>query len=88
MVERNVGVDNYKVDLAVKDTKSNNYILAIEVDSSAYSNSKNTRDRDIHRHKYLIARGFKTYRVFTKNWLNNKELEIERIISLIKNTKN
>ena len=83
-VERNIGLDNYKIDLAIKSFKNDKYLLAIECDSTAYTTSSFTRDRDLHRQKYLRSRGFKTYRLWTKNWLRNKNAELEKIETLLK----
>ena len=79
-VDTQVGVGGYRIDLAIK--KNNNYILGIECDGKLYHNSKSARERDYHRQKYLESRGWKIHRIWSTNWWNNPDEEIEKIVSL------
>ncbi|MBR4270889.1 MAG: DUF559 domain-containing protein [Clostridia bacterium] len=87
-VDTQVGVGDYKIDLAIRD-ENNNYILGIECDGKLYSSPQVTRERDIYRQKYLESRGWKIYRVWSTNWWHNPKKEIENIVkeynSLVEN---
>lgn len=84
IVETKVGVGGYRVDLAIKDPNTNDYLLGIEFDERLYHNSKNARERDYHRQKYLESRGWKIYRIWSNNWWKNPNQEIEKIIQVLK----
>lgn len=82
IVDTQVGVGGYKIDLALKDKKTNNYILGIECDGKLYHSSLLARERDIYRQKYLESRGWKIYRIWSTNWWHNPEKEIDNIIKI------
>ncbi len=79
-VERNVGIGGYKIDIAVKDS-GGKYLLGIDCDCSVYNNTPSTRERDVHRAKYLTARGWKLYRIWSPLWWKNPKKEIDNIKS-------
>lgn len=80
-VDKQVGIGGYKIDLAVK--KNGKYILGVECDGKLYQNSKIARERDIHRQKYLESRGWRIHRVWSTNWWDNQEREINQICNIV-----
>ena len=78
----NVGIGAYKIDIAIKD-KTGNYVLGIDFDDNIYRKYANTRERDIHRQKYLEGRGWKMYRLWTTNWWKDQNKELQNIKSLL-----
>lgn len=82
IVDTQVGVGGYKIDLAIKDKSNNNYLLGIECDGKLYHSSLLARERDIYRQKYLESRGWKIYRIWSTNWWHNPNKEIENIIKI------
>lgn len=84
IVDTQVGVGGYKIDLAIRDETTNNYVLGIECDGKLYHSSLLARERDIYRQKYLESRGWKIYRIWSTNWWHNPNREIENIISVYK----
>ena len=82
--EASVGMGNYKVDIAIKNTKGDKYILGIELDKNLYKEKLDDRERDIFRKQYLECRGWTVYRLWCKDWWRNKSAEVEKIINLYK----
>lgn len=80
-VDTQVGVGDYKIDLAIRN-KANNYVLGIECDGKLYHSLSSARERDIYRQKYLESRGWKIYRIWSTNWWHNPDKEIENIIDI------
>lgn len=80
-VDTQVGIGGYKIDLAVK--KDGKYILGIECDGKLYHSSKIARERDLHRQKYLESRGWKIHRIWSTNWWENRQREIEKICNIV-----
>ena len=70
VVEENIGIGGYNVDLAIKG-EGDKYVLGIDIDSSVYSRSLQSRESDISRYKYLKSRGWNMYRLWTKHWYDN-----------------
>ena len=80
-VDTQIGIGGYKIDLAIK--KDGKYILGIECDGKLYHSSKSARERDIHRQKYLVSRGWNIHRIWSTNWWNNKNNELKKIKNLV-----
>lgn len=83
-VEKNIGVGDYKIDLAIIDPTTQRYLLGIEIDTTAYTSPFSTRERDIYKNKYLTSRGWKIHRLWSPNWWHNQKSEINKILKLIK----
>lgn len=79
VVETQVGVRGYKIDLAVYDEVSGQYIAGIECDGATYHSSKSARERDITRQRFLESRGWNILRIWSRNWWKDSQNEI-RII--------
>lgn len=87
LVDSQVGVGGYSIDLAIKNKSSNEYILGIECDGKLYHSSPSARERDYHRQKYLESRGWKIYRIWSTNWWKDSNKEIEKILHVVENIK-
>jgi len=75
-----VGCSGYRIDLAVKHPdKPGEYILGIECDGAKYHSSKFARDRDKVRQEVLESLGWTIHRIWSEDWLVDKNREIERI---------
>jgi very-short-patch-repair endonuclease len=79
-VTTQVGCSGYRIDLAVKHPKKpGEFILGIECDGAQYHSSQYARDRDKVRQMILENLGWKIHRIWSDDWLNNKEFELGRI---------
>lgn len=87
IVHRNLGVSNYKIDLAIFDNDLGQYVLGIECDGRMYSLSKSARERDIYRQKFFETRGWHLYRAWSYNWWKDSQKEIEIIKNLASKNK-
>ena len=76
---RNFGFSQYKIDMVVKHPTKAKYVLAIECDGKSYASTPTAKERDRLREQQLSSLGWKFYRVWLLDWVNNKEQEIERI---------
>ncbi len=91
-VSAQVGCSGYRVDLAIKHPKKPGvYLLGIECDGAQYHSSRFARDRDKVRQGILENLGWNIHRIWSDDWLNNREYEIGRIkdkvSSLLKSKK-
>lgn len=82
IVEKDVGMGSYKLDLAIKNERGE-YVLGLECDDSALSNDLSTRERDVMRRKFLTSRGWKVVRIWSADWYADPTKVTSEIISLI-----
>ncbi len=78
-VERDVGMGNYKLDMAVKNSKGE-YVLGIECDDSLLGKNIQSRERDVMRRKFLESRGWNVVRVWSSDFYANPEKAVAEII--------
>lgn len=81
-VEPKVGIGNYKVDLAIKDPNTSNYVLGILC--AIQREDVNSRRDLIHQERFLMARGWTPYRIFEANWYNHPQTIIKDIKEQLK----
>lgn len=85
-VKKQVGSSGYRIDLAIVNPRvPSNYILAIECDGATYHSSKSARDRDRLRQDVLEARGWVVYRIWSTDWIKNKQQQILKLQKFIEN---
>lgn len=85
IVDTQVGVKGFFIDLAVKHPKNKSYYaLGIECDGAPYHSSKSARDRDCIRQAVLEDLGWKIHRIWSKDWFFNTDKEIERLLNCLK----
>lgn len=83
IVHTQVGDSGYKIDLAIYDKSTLDYILGIECDGATYHSSPSARERDIYRQKFLEMKGWNIHRIWSKHWWENPDKEIDKIIKKV-----
>ena len=87
IVHTQVGDSGYKIDLAIYDKSTLDYILGIECDGATYHSSPSARERDIYRQKFLEMKGWNIHRIWSKHWWENPDKEIDKIIKKVNRIK-
>lgn len=81
IVDYQVGVSGYKIDLGVRHPDfPERYLAGIECDGAAYHSSKSARDRDRLREEVLNDKGWEILRVWSTDWFENPGLQTDRLI--------
>jgi superfamily I DNA and/or RNA helicase/very-short-patch-repair endonuclease len=79
-VERFLGASEYKIDIAVRSKKNpEEFILAIETDGAVYRSAHTCRDRERLRRQVLHSLGWKTHRIWSRDWIRNQSDEIDKL---------
>lgn len=79
-----VGSSKFNIDVAIVDPLNpNQFALAIELDSTVYTNSQSVSDRERIRTEMLAKMGWNVHRIWSYDWVLNQDKEIERVISLL-----
>ncbi|MCR1847892.1 AAA domain-containing protein [Paeniclostridium sordellii] len=74
----------FRIDMAVIDPRNaNRYLLAIEADGATYHSSRTAKERDLYRQRLLEEKGWEFIRIWSKDWWNNKDREVERVLRKI-----
>lgn len=77
-----LGVGKYRIDFAVRHrSDSARFALAVECDGASYHSQPTARERDRLRQEALEARGWNFYRIWSTNWFNNPEQELEQLVA-------
>lgn len=87
-VKKNIGTSDYKIDLGIlHPEKENEYILGILVDGDNYFNIHTTNDRELLAPNVLSALNWNVFRIWTLDWLKNKDRIIAEIQENIEKLK-
>jgi len=79
-VQRHVGCSSYRIDLAVEDpSRPGAFLLGIVCDGDSYRSGKTARDRDRLRDKVLKGLGWNIHHLWSRDWVENRGRELERI---------
>ncbi|WP_332700211.1 DUF559 domain-containing protein, partial [Halalkalibacter lacteus] len=63
-VDTQVGMSGYRIDLAIiHPNDPHRYILGVECDGAMYHSSKNAKERDVYRQRFLENRGWTIERI-------------------------
>lgn len=83
-VKQYVGNSEYKIDIAVEHPDYPGcYVAGIECDGNSYFMARTTRDREYLRKSILEQMGWKMFRVWSAEWINNKDGEQKRLLDFI-----
>lgn len=83
-VKQYVGNSEYKIDIAVEHPNYPGcYVAGIECDGNSYLMARTTRDREHLRRSILEQMGWKMYRVWSTEWINNKVGEQKRLLDFV-----
>ncbi|MDO4557514.1 MAG: DUF3320 domain-containing protein [Planctomycetia bacterium] len=87
-VSRRIGCGGFRVDLALSDPEiPNQFILGIECDGMTCRNSVTARDRDRLRQEMLEGLGWTLCRVWSTDWWQNPENQLQRILEVCAQAK-
>ena len=86
--QQGVGRSKFKIDIAVINPyRPEEYLLGIMLDGESYRQSSNTKDREVSQISVLRGLGWNLYRIWTMDWWDNRDKEIEKLITLLNEKK-
>jgi very-short-patch-repair endonuclease len=89
MLQKQVGCGGFRIDLAVLDDKiEGKYLLGIECDGATYHSSATARDRDRLRQQVLEGLGWSICRIWSTDWVQNRERQIQRVLDALARVRN
>lgn len=86
--QTSVGHSDFKVDIAVMNPYDpDEYMLGIMLDGDVYKQSKNTKDREVAQIDILRGLGWEIYRIWTMDWWDDWEKEIDKLKNYLENMR-
>ncbi|SCY63061.1 DUF3320 domain-containing protein [Butyrivibrio sp. INlla14] len=86
--QKAVGHSRFKVDIAVINPfNEDEYLMGIMLDGDSYKQSSNTKDREVAQVGVLGGLGWKLHRIWTMDWWDNKQKEIDHLLQLLDEEK-
>jgi very-short-patch-repair endonuclease len=83
-VATQVGCSGFRIDMAIRHPKLNGkFVLGIECDGATYHSARTARERDRLRQMVLENIGWKIYRVWSTDWIKDRNTEGQRLIKNI-----
>jgi very-short-patch-repair endonuclease len=83
-----VGVAGFRIDLGVLDPDHpGQYLLGVECDGATYHSARSARDRDRLRQEVLEKLGWRIHRVWSLEWLKDRNKEMRRLLLAIEEAK-
>ena len=83
-VETEVGSGGYFIDLAIRNPEDReNFVLGVECDGFLFHSTQYARDRDKIRQDLLEARGWKILRIGSREWSEDPNSEIDRVLDYL-----
>ncbi len=82
LVEQHVGTSSFKIDIAVLHPVTNEYMVAIMLDGPSYQIG-NCSDVNYLQEILLNRLGWHFYRIFSTKWIQNENIEKERLIDFL-----
>lgn len=87
VVEKRIGVSEFRIDIAVKHPVSDEYVAAIMLDGQSYRIG-NCSDVNRLQEMLLERLGWKYIKIFSTQWINNNLIEKEKLLKLLSNIFN
>ena len=83
-VSTNIGYSRYRIDLGiVHPERPKEFVLGILIDGEQYRNAATARDRNVLQDGMLQTLGWNIHRVYSIDWLQNPDKEVEKIQSAL-----
>ena len=85
-IQQQFKIGGFRIDLVVKSKLTGNPIIAVECDGAKYHSSNEAYAWDIFRQSRLEEQGFIFYRIWSTNWFNYTEKELNKLVDFIHKT--
>ena len=82
-LEQQYKVGGFRIDIVVKPKLSNKPLIAIECDGAKYHSSNEAYAWDMFRQSQLEKYGLIFHRIWSTNWWNSQEKELEKLLLFI-----
>jgi superfamily I DNA and/or RNA helicase len=85
-LEQQYKIGGFRIDIVVK-SKQGKPIIAIECDGAKYHSSNEAYAWDMFRQNQIEQYGIKFFRIWSTNWWNSPQLELNKLLEFINSNK-
>lgn len=82
-IDTQVNEGNYRIDIAILNLKTMQYVLGIECDGLTYHSGASVRFKDSFRQSILESKGWNIIRIWSFEWRGNPEKQVNRVLEQI-----
>lgn len=82
-IQQQFKMGGFRIDLVVKSKLTGKPIIAVECDGAKYHSSNEAYAWDMFRQSRLEEQGFIFYRIWSTNWFNYTEKELNKLVEFI-----
>lgn len=82
-IQQQYKIGGFRIDMIIKSKQSGRPLIALECDGAKYHSSNEAYAWDMFRQSQLENQGFIFYRIWSTNWWNNVERELEKLVAYI-----
>ena len=75
--------DGFRIDIVIKCKQTDLPFIAIECDGATYHSSNEAYAWDLFRQEQLEQQGFIFHRIWSTNWWNNADKELDKLVRFI-----
>lgn len=84
-IQQQYKVGGFRIDLVIKSKINGRPVIALECDGAKYHSSNEAYAWDVFRQSQLEKQGFVFYRIWSTNWWNYTEKEVNKLVEFISN---
>ena len=82
-IQQQYKIGGFRIDMVIKSKLTGKPIIALECDGAKYHSSNEAYAWDMFRQEQLEQQGFTFYRIWSTNWWNSVERELDKVVSFI-----
>lgn len=82
-IQQQYKIGGFRIDMVIKSKLTGKPVIALECDGAKYHSSNEAYAWDMFRQEQLEQQGFTFYRIWSTNWWNSVERELDKVVSFI-----
>lgn len=82
-IQQQYKIGGFRIDMVIKSKLTGKPVIALECDGAKYHSSNEAYAWDMFRQEQLEQQGFTFYRIWSTNWWNSVERELDKMVSFI-----
>lgn len=82
-IQQQYKIGGFRIDMIIRSTLTGKPMIALECDGAKYHSSNEAYAWDMFRQTQLESQGFSFYRIWSTNWWNSPERELDKLLSHI-----
>lgn len=82
-IQQQYKIGGFRIDMVIKSKLTGKPVIALECDGAKYHSSNEAYAWDMFRQEQLERQGFTFYRIWSTNWWNSVERELDKVVGFV-----